>query len=1033
MRFEIFVEVNDEQYQLDTYEYDPISLNFNIADIQDISKRNSSYSKTIKLPETSNNRIIFGDLGDLDVYSSFNPNLRTKCTVLVDTIPVFVGYLQVKSIMIDKDTRKKEYEIVIFADNENFFTLLGDSFISDLDFSELNHKYTADNIINSWTQSWNHGYFYPLIDYGNNWDYTQIQGQISPIGDLNYVRIDQMFPATNVKYIFKKILQNVGYTYESDFLDTDTFEDLYLPFNRASLQRNPNSLDYKFSIGMLAGFTQSKGGGNLVGQAPPNPNFVQVGRYRIPFNNENSPYGDPTGYYNTTTYEYVAPLNPDEIVSQRFVCDFDITFLYRFRTDYNRQTGIGSGFWANSICFKRQRVGQVGSTTITTNNSLVPAPFNTTTIPNLQFFGTNNERVIGQVSTPLIKLLPGEKVWVEVQYWTQTQTIWPGTLTASSPVIVFNKNNVFYNNVNLTVLPGEVIPYNQVVPLNMIKQKDFIMSLVRMFNLYIEPSKEWDRTLIIEPRDEYYAKGQIKDWTKKIHIKSIESTLLANTQNKKNIFKYKDDSDFFNVDYRTNQANVSYGEKQYFIDNDFISSETKVELAFSPTPLVQVPNSRNLVIPKIGKINNNVFSPTTHNIRILTKYRPESATTWDFTTPLVIDPTGYIYLQGSTAHSFKVGDVIRVTQNDNYASNPAFVLYSNPVFQVIEIYNSTTIGINLLAALMPTPTAIAGKAITQIGLVPTQGDDTWGFADRGANYIWKAYPYLGHLNHPFQPNYDLNYEQVRGYYYPEDSITNNNLFELYWSAFYEECSDIDSRMITAEFDLDAIDIASFRFNDNIYISNQYYRVNKIKDYDPGMRKLTQVELIKAKFITVPKTVRRSRKPQLNPDTIGPGRNTTIRPVRGFGLVVSNPDNATVKGDVLIGGTKNTVSSNKVLIVGDNNIVSSDDNYIMGNNNTVDTLSDGNIIIGDNNSVFSGVEKTFVFGQGQQVVESRSFIVNGKFIISADIVDAGRNEVLNRFPDSKMNNYLSASRNEVRELGSVDIVNIVSGGRFNANS
>jgi hypothetical protein len=33
----------------------------------------------------------------------------------------------------------------------------------------------------------------------------------------------------------------------------------------------------------------------------------------------------------------------------------------------------------------------------------------------------------------------------------------------------------------------------------------------------------------------------------------------------------------------------------------------------------------------------------------------------------------------------------------------------------------------------------------------------------------------------------------------------------------------------------------------------------------------------------------------------------------------------------------------------------------------------------------------------------------------------------------MNNYLSASRNEVRELGSLDIVNIVSGGRFDANS
>jgi hypothetical protein len=397
----------------------------------------------------------------------------------------------------------------------------------------------------------------------------------------------------------------------------------------------------------------------------------------------------------------------------------------------------------------------------------------------------------------------------------------------------------------------------------------------------------------------------------------------------------------------------------------------------------------------------------------------------------VIDPAGYIYLQGTVSHSFKVGDVISVSQNDNFSANSAFVIYTNPVFKVIEVLNSTTIAINLLAALQSSWSAIGGVARSLEGLVPCQDDDTWGFGGRGANKIWKAYPYLGHLNHPFEPNYDINFGQVRGYYYPDDTTTNNNLFELYWSSFFEECNDLDSRVITAEFDLDAVDISSFRFNDKIFISNQYYRVNKIKDYDPGMRKLTQVELIKAKFLTVPKTVSKSRTPKPNLDTVGPSRDTTIRPVRGFGLVVSNPDNATVKGDVLIGGTKNTVYSNKVAIVGDSNEVSSDNVYIMGNENRVDTISEGVFIIGDKNTINSGVEKSFVFGQGQQVVESRSFVVNGKLVVSADIISACRNEVLNRFPDSKMNNYLSASRNEVRELGSLDIVNIVSGGRFNA--
>lgn len=1029
MRFEIIVEVNGVRSYLDTYEYDPISLNFNIADIQDISRRNSSYSKTIKLPETSNNRNVFSDIGDLDVFSNFNPNKKTKCTILVDTVPVFVGNLQLKSVKIDDKAEYKEYEVVVYADNNNFFTLLGESFLSDLDFSELNHVWSEQNIVYSWTQSWNHGYFYPLIDYGNNWDYSQIKGEISPIGPLNFVRVDQMFPATNVKYILKKIFQNVGYSWQSDFLDTDKFEDLYIPFNRSALQRNLNSTDYKFSIGMVSGVTQSKGAGPDIVGSPLSQQLVRIGVYRIPFNNENSPYGDPSNYYNTSTYEYTAPAN---VISQRFVCNFDIYFLYRRPSDYTAQTGPGSGFWANSIAFrKRLNTGVV--VTIPTNGSLVPCPFTTAAIPNLQKYGTYDRRITGQVSTQQITLLPGEKVWVEVTYSTQYIAIFPFTLTASSPVLTWNQPNNFFNVVNQNIQVGEVIPYNQVIPLNMIKQKDFVMSLVKMFNLYIEPSKDWENTLIIEPRDDYYAKGVIKDWSKKIDIKSINATPLSESQNRKNIFKYKDDNDFYNVDYRTNQADVSYGEEEYFIDNDFISGEKRIELAFSPTPIVQVPNSINMVLPKIGKVNNNVFSPTTHNVRILTKWRPEKKTTWTFVEPIVLDPNGYVYLQGTVSHSFKVGDTIQVTQNDNFVANSALRLYNTPYYKIIEIYNSTTIAINLLAALLPSPASIGGKAISLEGLLGLPGDNTWGFAGRGGTKIWKVYPYLGHMNNPFEPNYDINFGQVTGYYYPDDSTTNNNLFELYWSSFFEECTDVDSRIITADFYLTPIDISEFKFNDNIYIQNQYYRVNKIKDYDPGVDKLTSVELIKAKFITVPKTIRKSTKPQPTLTTIGPSRNETIRPVKGFGLVISNPDNGTVKGDVVIGGVRNEVYGNKISIIGDDNVVSSDANYIMGSNNRTGIESTSNFVIGDRNEIQTGVKNSFVFGVNQQISESRTFAVNGKFVINADIIDAGRNEVINLYPDSKTNNYVSASRNAVREQGSVDIVNIISAGRYNIDS
>jgi len=77
-RYEIIVEVNGENQYLDTYKYEPVTLTYNVPDIQDISKRNSSFSRTITLPETQNNRFVFNNISDLAPDSTFNPNLKVK-------------------------------------------------------------------------------------------------------------------------------------------------------------------------------------------------------------------------------------------------------------------------------------------------------------------------------------------------------------------------------------------------------------------------------------------------------------------------------------------------------------------------------------------------------------------------------------------------------------------------------------------------------------------------------------------------------------------------------------------------------------------------------------------------------------------------------------------------------------------------------------------------------------------------------------------------------------------------------------------
>lgn len=67
-----------------------------------------------------------------------------------------------------------------------------------------------------------------------------------------------------------------------------------------------------------------------------------------------------------------------------------------------------------------------------------------------------------------------------------------------------------------------------------------------------------------------------------------------------------------------------------------------------------------------------------------------------------------------------------------------------------------------------------------------------------------------------------------------------NLFNEYWSAYYDELHHVDTKVIKTELMLDAHDISSFKFYDRILLKNREYRINKI-DYKPNS--ISTVELI----------------------------------------------------------------------------------------------------------------------------------------------------------------------------------------------
>lgn len=1054
VRYEILIKLNDEMLSLDTYDVDPIQLNFNIADIKDISSRNSSYSKTIKIPETGHNRQIFNDIGDLNNEGDFNPNLKTEAWVLVDSIVVFKGFLQLRNVITDLETGKRDYEIVIYAQNDNFFKEIGDSMLTDLDYSELNHIWNETNIVNSWTATTdNQGYYYPLIDYGYNWNLGAINGFQG-----NQVRVNKMYPATNVKYLWDKIFANAGYTYESEFIDSDVFKNLYIPFNQQNFTRaDIEDTTQYFSVGMTGNTTIDTGIVNPPLVQLQNPVFLGV--YRIPFSNENSPYGDPDNLYDITLFEYEAPSG---FVSQRFVCDFNLTFRHGLQL-----IGIGAGNTVCTIRFKRSKDEDGNDIPPTVNNPtggrIVPVNGSITTIPlnssNFDLsFGSNINNdpvtVTGQISTDILdntpsadgrflKLYPTEKLWVEVTAIGDNSQIRTDVGVPSGPIILTNYDiftantqNVLFNVLEEVIVPEELYPYISAIP-KKFKQKDFITSIIKMFNLYVEPSKEFDKTLIIEPRDQFYQGGEVKDWTKKLDTtQPLNIQILGDTQNNEIKLTYKKDSDFYNEDYfNIRTDNEVYGEFSKFLENDFISGTRKVEPEFAATPLVKLDLSTSIVIPQIYKVDNATVKRSESKPRILTRFYSSTKEPWGYDDFIFYSDSGQpnnaktmLSTSGFTdvPHNFIVGDVVTITQSDGGVAQP----WLTGTFEIVEIPDIYSIVLDLFF-VAPGGPAISGTATPTDGLV---NGDNWVF--EGDTY--SLYPYLGHFSHPLRPSYDINFGQTDGLYYETNVVTNNNLYEVYWKNAVEELMDKSSRIITGNFYLNAQDIADFKFSDTIFIDGQYYKVNKIT-YDPTKTITSNVELIKTNYVTVP--IQQSitilpEGPIRNPNgtpVLNPAPPIRL-PIKPGNISTSSTNN--VQGiDNIVTGNNNNVFGQDNYVSGKDNTVSSKNNIVTGSGNTIDSISDRNLIVGAGNKVSSGYTRNVIFGDNVEIERDDLFITRTASIISSkgnikieeDNLDSSIISAVDSNIKGKSNNIISSSGSSINNSGStIDNFNNIIG-------
>jgi hypothetical protein len=168
---------------LDIYEDEPVMMSFSFAELQDITQKNSAFSQSFRLPGTKNNNEIFNYYYDVSAAPlSFNPNNKFETILTWDGYEILQGNIRLDNVTIDDGDIF--YQITFYNQVGDLAANIGDKFLVQTDLSSLNHPFLDTTI-----------------------QYSQLDPNLFPLtGTTNY-------SFENGKTMWG--LYNIGYTYLS--------------------------------------------------------------------------------------------------------------------------------------------------------------------------------------------------------------------------------------------------------------------------------------------------------------------------------------------------------------------------------------------------------------------------------------------------------------------------------------------------------------------------------------------------------------------------------------------------------------------------------------------------------------------------------------------------------------------------------------------------------------------------------------------------------------------------------------------------
>ncbi len=529
--------------QVDLFDRDKLrlALTYSIADINKIESRSSGTSKTITLPATHNNNKIFGFGTDVNSSGALDQNERRTAHIEVGGTVLLRGFAKINKNIVKNRNNIGQYQVVIIGDNGDWKEKLSENNVNELDYSDQDHIYNKANIDLSETVSTNRDYVYPLINYGATLGGHPVTGN----NNVHDVLVEDRFPALNVKRIFDRMFNGIGYKIDSNFLNSDFFKKLYLPFTNELFRHVDNFReDNLFRAGLLSDL--------------PFNSITSGSTITVPFDNETVEFFDTGNNFDTSTFEYTV----HEKSEQNFKCQIEVSVLDQVQ----------------DITFAKLEILKNGITLISTGD----------------FFLNDNQTIILNLETGFVTFNKNDKISVSFRIST----------VVFRTAILRKQNTFFSNDIVPTITANTNVEFNENLP--DINQLDFIKGIKDLFNLYFLSDVD-TRTVFIEPRDEFY-KSRAIDWTDKFDKSKDEIITYLNDKLKKKItYRYQDDSNDGWVQQIESENDIIIASNEITNPNKFVKDEQNAGTnLFAPT-IMRPFDFIGLLISKVPTLNKDAI------------------------------------------------------------------------------------------------------------------------------------------------------------------------------------------------------------------------------------------------------------------------------------------------------------------------------------------------------------------------------------------------------------------------------------------